>query len=275
MANLSSAGGGLWITLADNRLVMPRRCGIVPSFMATGSPLFGLIFGFGCGLSVPVNPGPQTPLAMKHRVAGAGKLPGQRARGARLEGSFPLLNLTVGPQDIGLSLAAGENMAIQERPLTQNELKEFADYTDRAMINLGLANSQAAPEAVIQAVETFVDRWQAERRNPLKKLLSRTPDATDVALGLGSVWGNQLVRQFHWEWTCVKQNGQDLYAVVSPDRSIAVYPTYFIKACLDNPRVDCTIMLAFNMLTAGKVSGLPAQGYENLMQGVRRIVPKH
>lgn len=28
-------------------------------------------------------------------------------------------------------------MAIQERPLSQNELNEFADYTNRAMINLG------------------------------------------------------------------------------------------------------------------------------------------
>ena len=165
-------------------------------------------------------------------------------------------------------------MPIQERPLTQTESDEFADYTNRAMINLGLANSQAQPEAVVQAVETFVDRWQADRRNPLKKLLARGPNPTDVALGLGSVWGNQLVRQFGWGWTCVLNDGQELFAVVSADRSIAIYPTYFIKACLDDPRVDCTAMLAFNMLAAGKVSGLPAQGYENLMQGVHRIIPK-
>lgn len=43
---------------------------------------------------------------------------------------------------------------------------------------------------------------------------------------------------------------------------------------VDDPRADCTAMLAFNMLKAGKISGLPAQGYENLMQGVHRIVPK-
>ena len=62
--------------------------------------------------------------------------------------------------------------------------------------------------------------------------------------------------------------------MVSPDRAIAVYPTYFIKAFLDDPRMDCTAMLAFNMLAAGKVSGLPPHGYENLIYGVVRIIPK-
>lgn len=165
-------------------------------------------------------------------------------------------------------------MAIQERPLTPDKLASFAAYTKNAMTHLGLANAEPKPEAAVQAVEDFVDNWQTQKRNPLKKLFGRGPDTVDMALGLGAVWGNQLVRQFGWEWTCTQQNGQDLYAVVSPDRAVAVYPTYFIKACLDDLRVDCTAMLAFNMLVAGKVSGLPAYGYENLMQGVRRIVPK-
>ena len=165
-------------------------------------------------------------------------------------------------------------MAVQERALSQEELDEFADYTNRAMTNLGLAASKADPGAIVQAVEDFVERWQAKRRNPLKQLLARGPSSVDVALGLGSVWGNQLVRQFGWQWTCIQQDDQELYAVVSPDRSLAVYPTYFIKACLDDPRVDCTAMLSFNMLEAGKVTGLPAQGYENLTQSVHRIVPR-
>lgn len=165
-------------------------------------------------------------------------------------------------------------MSIGERPLTPGEAEGFADYTRRAMTNLALTDQDAAPKEIIQAVENFVERWQEERRRPFRKLFVKGPDSTDVALGLGAVWGDQLVREFGWEWTCVEQNGQDAYAVVSPDRAVAVYPTYFIKACLDDPRVDCTAMLAFNMLAAGKVTGLPPNGYENLMQGVVRIIPK-
>ena len=168
---------------------------------------------------------------------------------------------------------------IQERPLTGEEEAEFKTRSEQATRNLGLAGPDITPEAAVQAVESFVDRWQDERRNPspLKKLFKRGgggPDPVDVALGLGAVWGDQLVRRFRWEWACLQQNGQDLYGVVSPDRSLVVYPTYFIKACLDEPNADCTAMLAFNMLAAGNVGQLPAKGYENLMAGVRRIVPK-
>jgi len=75
-------------------------------------------------------------------------------------------------------------MAVQERALSQEELDEFADYNNRAMTNLGLANLKAEPEAVVQAVEDFVERWQPGRRNPLKKLLARGPSPVDVALDL-------------------------------------------------------------------------------------------
>jgi hypothetical protein len=165
-------------------------------------------------------------------------------------------------------------MDMQERPLTEGEQDEFRTRANNGLTNLGLAGTEPEPKAAVQGVETFVEKWQAERRSPLKTLFRRGPDAVDVALALGAVWGDQLVRQFGWEWTCLQADGQDLYAVVSPDRSLAVYPTYFIKACLDEPNADCTAMLAFNMLEAGNVGGLPAGGYENLMAGVRRIIPK-
>ena len=167
-------------------------------------------------------------------------------------------------------------MAIIERALTPQEQKEISDHASRAFGTLGLTAPQGEPEAILQAVEDFVDRWQDEKRRPLKKLFSRgpSPNPTSTSLGLGFLWGNQLVRRFGWVWTRIQDNGQETFAVVSPDRAIAVYPTQFLRVCLDDPRVDCTIMLAFNMLAAGKVSGVPARSYENLMGGVHRIVPK-
>ncbi len=163
-----------------------------------------------------------------------------------------------------------------ERPLTDKEKTEFATRAAQTFKNLGFDPNAVAPEAAVQAVNDFVDRWQDERHGAFKKLFGRKPgpDSVDVALGLGAVWGDQMVHRFGWEWVCIQNEGQDSYGVVSPDRSVAVYPAYFLKACLDNPQADCTAMLAFNMLAAGNVSGLPAGGYENLMMGVRRIIPK-
>src|SRR4051812_48003208 len=99
---------------------------------------------------------------------------------------------------------------IQERPLTEQEKSGFKSVADQALQNLGVSNPDTAPETVLQDVETFVDRWRDERRSPLKSLLKKrgpSPDTVDVALGLGAVWGDVLVRRFGWEWTCVLTEG--------------------------------------------------------------------
>jgi len=164
--------------------------------------------------------------------------------------------------------------AIQERPLTESEAAEFKERADQAWKNLGLVGDTTS-EAAVAAVDAFVDNWQRGRRGLLGKLrANRGPNSTDVALGLGAVWGDQLVRQLNWEWVCLVQNDLDLYAVVSPDRSMVVYATYFLKQCLENPAMDCTAALSFNMLVAGKITGLPAGGYEDILRRIGRVVPK-
>lgn len=165
-------------------------------------------------------------------------------------------------------------MTISERPLTSEEKNEFERYATQARANLGMTDSNIEPNTIVQKLNDFVDQWQQERSNPFKRLLSRKPDPIDVALGLGVVWGDQIVRAFGWEWVCVLQDGQELYGVVSPNRTLVIFPTYFLKACLENPKMDCTAMLAFNMLRAGNLPELPPNGYESLMHGVQRIIPK-
>lgn len=165
-------------------------------------------------------------------------------------------------------------MSITERELTAEEKTEFANVAKQARQNLGLPEA-AEPAAVVKAVDAFVDAWQTARKSPIKRMLRRGgPDPVDVALGLGAIWGDALVGQFGWQWVVLQENGRDWYAVVSPDRAFAIYPTYFVKACLDNPQADCTALLVYNMLAAGSISGLPASGYVNVMAGVQRVVPK-
>jgi len=165
--------------------------------------------------------------------------------------------------------------AIQERSLTESEAAEFKRRANQAWQNLGLVDSDTTPEAAVAAVDAFVDRWQNERRGVLGKLrASRGPNSTDVALGLGAVWGDQHVRQLAWEWTCLIPDGRELYAVVSPDRSMVVYATYFLKQCLENSAMDCTAALSFNMLVAGKITGLPAGGCEDILRRISRVIPK-
>ena len=164
--------------------------------------------------------------------------------------------------------------AIQEQPLTQNIKDEFAFVSKQGLELLGFVDPNIPPEQIVATIDAYVDKWQAAVRNNVPLTLPKGMDAADVALGLGAVWGNQLVRRFGWEWTCITSEGKKRFVVASPKRAIMIAPTYFIKACLANPNADCTVMLAFNILTKDKLPVLPDHGYRDVMLGVKRIVPK-
>lgn len=160
-----------------------------------------------------------------------------------------------------------------ERSLTDQESQEFRNCSETALRLLSL-DASSSPQASVEAIETYILEWHKPKGGFFARLFNRKPDVIQAALALGAAWGDQLVREFGWEWTCYQADGQDLYCAASKDRSIAVFPTYFVKACLDDASVDCTIVLAFNMLKAGSLPELPAGGFQNLMEGVHRIVPR-
>jgi hypothetical protein len=125
----------------------------------------------------------------------------------------------------------------------------------------------------VRAVEEFVDQWQNERRGLGRMFRSRT-DAVEPARALGVVWGDQIVRHFEWSWICEIREREERFSVAAPNRSLVIYAPQFIHDCLQNPRIDCTVMLAFNMQEAGNFTGVQAREYVDVMSGVHRIVPK-
>ena len=95
---------------------------------------------------------------------------------------------------------------------------------------------------------------------------------------LGVAWGTQLVNAFGWSWKQVSDDedadaGKAL-AVVSADQAIAIYPIDFVQFCLENPTVDCTVALAFNMLKEAKHPTFDPGELVDFMSGVQRIVPR-
>lgn len=154
----------------------------------------------------------------------------------------------------------------------QQELRDYALY---GMEVVGFSVPNVEPGAVVQRIDEYVDEWQdkmAKRQQAFSE--KDQEDLLNLALGLGVLWGMQLVRQLGWVWTCVALDDAEFYAVVSPTRSLIVYPQYFIRQCLDDPQLDCTVLLSFSMLADNKVPPLPDNGFENLMLGVFRVAPK-
>lgn len=161
-----------------------------------------------------------------------------------------------------------------ERPLTSQEKSEFRACAETGLKLLKLAGRPSTAAAAALAVEKYVVGWHTQSSGFLGTLFNRRPAIVDASLALGTVWGDQVVSKFSWQWTCVRDAGMDYYCVASPNRSLVAYPTYFVKECLEDPQVDCKLMLAFNMLRAGSIPEQPANGYANLLDGVHRIVPR-
>jgi hypothetical protein len=160
---------------------------------------------------------------------------------------------------------------VSEQPLPASTRTAIEGSNRQGLRVLGLDDT-ADPKTVIAAIDKFADAWQQGTRPPDLKL-----DEEDAPFALGSLWGEQLVRAFQWEWAFVTfhdHGNSKAPGVLAPDRSLAVYPIHFLIGCFRDPRVDVTVALAFNMLAAGKVVQLPPKGYVNLMDGVRRIVPR-
>jgi len=139
-----------------------------------------------------------------------------------------------------------------------------------ARLNLDSSNS---PQEVAEAVNEEILRQQKEGHPD-----DRAPeDPMDTEpLCLGSLWGEQMVAKFGWEWAMFTfhEHGDAVsLGVVSPDRTWIICPFEFLFGCLVNDVVP-TVALSFNMLGDGtRIPDLPADAYENLMAGVRHIVP--
>lgn len=160
-------------------------------------------------------------------------------------------------------------MDITENPIDAGMLGNIEGCAGDVAAMPGL-DINSPEEELVRAVDDFVNAWQKGRR-------PEVPEDDDPSLTLGSLWGQQLVRKLGWQWTGVTFHDHDdskAVGVFSPDRSLAVFPFYFVYGCIEN-NAPVTIMLSYNMLVDGtRIPSLPPNGYENVMDHVHHIVPR-
>lgn len=160
---------------------------------------------------------------------------------------------------------------MSDEPLAAALMGNIRGCAKEAMAALGPSYAGADAPTIVEGIDAFAVRWQQGER-PSKKLVH---DLEHGRLIFGSLWGEQLCRQFGWEWAQVDfGDGSSAFGVVSPDRSMAIYPLDFMLACLENPDMDVTVALSFNMLVEGTIPAMPRLSYTDIMDGVQRIVPR-
>jgi hypothetical protein len=158
-------------------------------------------------------------------------------------------------------------MNITEQAVEPHILSNMSGAAQQGAALVGVS-VEDSPLKIVTAINAFVS-------NPPKTSPGRVDNWGDRALPIGTLWGEQMVREFGWEWSAVTfhdHNDSKAVGVFSPDRSLAIYPWHFVFGCLEN-KATVTILLAFNMLAAGKIPPQDPAGYLNVMDSVHHIVP--
>lgn len=160
---------------------------------------------------------------------------------------------------------------MSEQPCPADTLQNIKNCAGDALKLLGLAEAAPSPREAVAAINEYIRRWQKGDRPD-----EEVSDFEDSRLCMAALWGEQMAEAFQWGWAWVTfhdYGDSRALGVFSPDRSLATYPFEFLLGCMRDPGVPVTILLAYNMLAAGKIPAFPPRSYQNLMEGVRHIVP--
>lgn len=119
---------------------------------------------------------------------------------------------------------------ISARPADLQLMREVEDQSFLGLEMLGGLQASDAPGRIVDAIDRYVVDLQAKNSVPWDAWYKYyTP--------LGALWGEEIGRTYDWEWERVwldENEGQFVYAIVSPDRSMVIYPFRYLIACLED-----------------------------------------
>jgi|SRR5579872_694815 len=137
-----------------------------------------------------------------------------------------------------------------DRPLNTEEAEMVAELAGKLLGRIEESLDAPNPDLWQQCLYVMIDNL----REQLK--MSPVSDAgiTTLAMGFGSLWGQALCAKLNWSWAMVQVDPDtEMFAVVSLNRSHAVYPVSYMQGLLRNPDKDQTSLLLYNMLKEGQL----------------------
>jgi hypothetical protein len=156
-------------------------------------------------------------------------------------------------------------MPTSERSLTAQEHFRFKNHSA-----IGLQMISDVPCSRTSVIVAGVDSFIRRRKNLLAPLKGVEGDNAEAAAALGTVWGNQVAREFGWEWICVMIDGEEHFVAAAPDRALVIFAHEYVRECLDSKTMDCAIALSFDMLRAGAIEPPAALSYTSMMKQAKR-----
>lgn len=168
----------------------------------------------------------------------------------------------------GAQVTRSDRPEIWEEPVNSDHMEMIQTLIEDTASLLNLNVTKDSPRKIIEEVDRCISSLQ-------KGGGPKFPEHVGADLGLASLWGSQIVRQFGWEWAQVIFNADEdslSVGVFSPDRSLAIHPFHFVFGCLEQ-NAEIKVLLSFNLM----LESLPtfeSDSYENLMDHVHFIVPR-
>ncbi len=156
---------------------------------------------------------------------------------------------------------------LEERPLSDHEQTHLKQLADSGLEMLGITDDRQ-PHEIVEAVDKWVDDFQDTANEDVDEA-----EIERLVVNLGTIWGEQVVKEFGWQWVCFEGAGEIL-AVVSPERALYIIPYEYLLACMQDPELDCTVMLSFNLLKENPPENLRKNDYDHFMMSAFRMVPK-
>jgi hypothetical protein len=145
---------------------------------------------------------------------------------------------------------------ITERPLQPVEEEDIQLSIRRGYKYLNLSSEKASTEKVQSAIALALEEVLSSEKKPTPKTIE------DLAINLGSLWGQTICDSLGWEWGYVTLDENGTYAVVSPNRSHMVAPMDFILEQLQNQSAEeNTSLVLYKMLTAGSLMKARPRSY--------------
>ncbi|MBZ0189116.1 MAG: hypothetical protein K8F91_22920, partial [Candidatus Obscuribacterales bacterium] len=157
----------------------------------------------------------------------------------------------------------------RECPVEDSTLEKIKEQNKQACQLISI-KGRSNPLEIVETLDQYLESKRTELAENPDRLVSQENALAETSILLGSMWGEQLILEFGWLWSSVEIGSTRILCIVSPDRSLVIYPCHFIASCLFDEEIDCTIMLAFNMMKDG-LGDMPANGFENVMDGVFRM----
>ncbi len=164
---------------------------------------------------------------------------------------------------------------VSESPLRKSWARSIGGCLKEAAEFLELDLSDAKATEIVQVINQVVVDLQAGELGEYG-LESEDIEGETYVTMLAVLWGQQMVDALCWEWVELILDGDKstaALAVVSPNRSMAITPFFFVRDCIDG-RCEVKIALSFDMLLHNsRIPEFPPKSYTFILDRIQHIIP--